>query len=202
MDDGFLPEGYRAPVGDYTKFEEGETTFRVLSSAIIGWVYWTKEEKPVRLQKEPLTTPADIRLDKEGKAERVKHFWAFAVWNVDAQKVQILEITQSSIQSAIKAYVANKKWGDPKGYDITVKREGSGFDTEYTIMANPHTPIEPAAQEAYAARHPNLNALFTNGDPFAPVASEAVIQMPDTVKKQTPPAETGGDWGNGVEPTV
>ena len=107
----------------------------------------------------PLLPLPDIRLDKEGKAERVKDFWAF-VWN-DAQKVQILEITQSSIKSAIKAYVANKKWGDSKGYDITVKREGSGFDTEYTIMANPHTAVEVAAHKAYEARHPMRTATLS-----------------------------------------
>jgi hypothetical protein len=170
MDKGFLPEGYKAPVGDYMKFEDGETTFRVMSSAIVGYSYWTSDDKPVRMRKEPLSTPADIRV-KDGKPERVKHFWAFVVWNVEAQKIQILEVVQQTIQAAIKAYVANKKWGDPKGYDITVKREGSGFDTEYTIMANPHTPVDPAAAEAFKARHVNLQALYDNGDPFASVAS-------------------------------
>ena len=57
--------------------------------------------------------------------------------------------------------------GDPKGYDITISREGSGLDTEYTVMANPHTPVHPEAVAAFEAANINLQALFDNGDPFA-----------------------------------
>jgi hypothetical protein len=170
---GFLPDDYKAPVGNYTKLEAGENTIRVMSSAIVGYVYWKQDDKAVRLRKEPLALPEDIRV-KDGKKDRVKHFWAFVVWNVEARKLQILELTQASIQTAIKAYVQNKKWGDPKGYDITISREGSGLDTEYTVMANPHTPIDPEAVEAFEAANIDLTALFDNGDPFAgerPVSS-------------------------------
>ena len=47
---------------------------------------------------------------------------------------------------------------DPKGCDITIKREGSGFHIEYTVMANPHTPLDAAATDAFAARRVNLDA--------------------------------------------
>lgn len=109
MENGFLPDDYKAPVGNYTKLESGENTIRVMSSAIVGYVYWTQDDKAVRLRKEPLATPPDIRV-KDGKKDRVKHFWAFVVWNVEGRKLQILELTQASIQGAIKAYVQNKKW--------------------------------------------------------------------------------------------
>lgn len=151
----FLPENYKTPEGNYFKFQEGENTFRVLSSAVIGYEYFNKDNKPIR-SKTPFTyTPPDI---KEGGS--IKHFWAFLVWSYRAEKQQILEVTQSGIQSAIKALVSNPKWGDPKGYDITISRTGSGLETEYTIMPNPHSELDVTPQAV------NLEALFEGEDPF------------------------------------
>lgn len=168
----FLPGDYKAPAGAYMKLADGENTFRALSSAVIGWMYWNKESKPVRLRQEPMGTPADIRIGKEGKPEKVKHFWAFAVWNYAADRVQILELTQSSIQTAITALVKNKKWGSPNGYDITITRTGDGLGTEYTVMPNPHTPLDEKAAAAWRARSVNLEKLFDGGDPYGGAAEE------------------------------
>lgn len=157
MENGFLPEGYKVPVNsNYMKFQEGENTFRVLSPAVVGYEYWNNKNEAVRSQKGFAGIPADIRYEDdkktgESKPSRIKHFWAFAVWNVDAGKVQILQVTQQGVMDAIKALVDNSKWGDPKGYDITVTRSGSGFDTEYQTMPNPHSPVPAEAVEALKA---------------------------------------------------
>lgn len=162
----FLPEGYKLPDNsDYMKLKDGENTFRVLSPAVVGFEYWNTQNKSVRSKVPFKGVPADIRYE-DGKPDRVKHFWAFVVWNVEAEKVQILQLTQQSIMDAIKALVDNKKWGDPKGYDITITRSGSGFDTEYQTMPNPHTPVPAEATEALAARPVYLDALFMGGNPF------------------------------------
>lgn len=170
----FLPEGYKSPEGNYSKFKVGENTFRVLGSAITGYEYWNTDNKPVRLKKEPVGVLADARVDEEG-SNKPKHFWMFPVWNYDAEKVQIMEITQKGIQDAINALVKNTKWGDPTGYDITVTREGSGFDTTYQVMPNPHSAIAPEITEAFKALNLHLEAVFTGGDPFAPDALDKAI---------------------------
>lgn len=151
----FLPADYKTPEGNYFKFQEGENTFRVLSSAIIGYEYFNKDNKPVRSRTPFTTTPTDI---KEGGS--IKHFWAFLVWSYRAEKQQILEVTQSGVQSAIKSLVQNPKWGDPKNYDITVTRTGSGLDTEYNVMPNPHSEL------AVTPLPVNLEALYDGEDPF------------------------------------
>jgi hypothetical protein len=174
----FLPTGYtRIPTNsDYMKFKDGENTFRVLSSAVIGYEYWNTQNKPVRSRERWDSIPDDIRLEKDGKP-KINHFWAFVVWNYEESRVQLLEVTQKSVQSQMKAYVDNARWGDPKMYDITVTKSGAMFDTEYQTVANP--PIAPADQkilDAYAKKPVNLNALFdTDGDPFV-VASGAAAQ--------------------------
>src|SRR5690349_12062852 len=96
----FLPENYKIPQsgGAYMKFQPGLNSIRILSSAIVGYEYFTKENKPVRQQEAFEEVPADI---KDGG--KIKPFWAFAVWNYQAKQIQILELTQKSIMTSIKA---------------------------------------------------------------------------------------------------
>ena len=162
----FLPEGYQAPAGNYLKFKEGDTTFRILSSAIVGYEYWTKENKPVR-SREPFDDTPNGKTDDKGNV-RVNHFWAFVAWNYDAQKVQIAQITQSSIKNQIEAYLKNPKWGDPKAYDFVVTRKGQGFsDTEYNVVANPKEDLDAKIEGAYRAKKIDLERLFAGEDPFS-----------------------------------
>lgn len=160
----FPTENYKIPeTSNYLKFKEGETTFRVLSSAIVGWQYFNTDNKPVR-SKEPFDEiPADLK-----KGGRINHFWAFVVYNVEAKKIQVCELTQRSIMAPIEALIKNKKWGDPKQYDITVTRKGTGLqDTEYSVMPNPASPIQTEVIEKYKKANINLQALFEGLDPFA-----------------------------------
>lgn len=162
--DFFPSSDYRIPeTSNYMKLTEGEHTFRALSSAIVGYEYFTNDNKPIR-SKEPFDeTPNDIK-----KGGRVNHFWAFVVWNYEAKRLQILEITQKTIQSAIQALVKNPKWGNPKAYDITITRKGTGqMDTEYSVMPNPHSEIAPEVTEKYKNAKVDLNALFEGLDPFS-----------------------------------
>lgn len=157
----FPTEDYKIPsTSNYFKFAEGKNKFRVLTSAVVGYEYWNTEKKPVRSKEMFEEMPEDIQTDKDGKF-RINHFWAFLVWNYEAKRAQILLLTQKSIMNAIKAYVDEPDWGDPKGYDIVVTRSGAGFDTEYQVIANPHSPAPDIA-----VPKANLEALFDNEDPF------------------------------------
>lgn len=167
MDNSFLPKGYTAPktAGNYFKFEKGENRFRIMSSAIVGHEYWTADNKPVRSRSPFRSVPDDARLD-EG-VFKPKHFWAFVVWNYALNRLQVMEVTQQTIQSAIEALVQNPKWGPPQGYDIVIKASGDGFDREYTVVPEPHTP---APQHDISNVY--LEELYTGGDPFAPKTSD------------------------------
>lgn len=161
----FLPEGYRAPEGNYAKFRPGENTFRVLGSAVVGYEFWDTNNKPVRSREQPQGIPHNIRVDEGGKIS-IRHFWMFPIWNYDANKIQLLEVTQKGIQESIKALVANPKWGDPKEYDITVTKDGTGFDTNYNVMPNPKTVLDPAILERFKTLNLSLEAVFDGKDPF------------------------------------
>lgn len=163
---GWAPPGYKVPkaVGDYMRLEDGANKFRVLSPLVTGYEYWNTENKPVRLREMPGTPPADCRIEDKG-GKKIKHFWAFVVWNYAVAKVQILELTQSSIQTSILDLVENTDWGTPTEYDITVTRKGQKLDTEYTVHPSPHKPIPADAVEAFKATKIDLDKLFDGGDP-------------------------------------
>lgn len=169
----FGDENYKMPSTDnYMKFLEGENTFRVLSSAIVGYEYFTTENKPIR-SKTPFDETPDIKKDSQ-----VKHFWAFCVWNYADERVQILQLTQKGIMTFIQNLIQNKRWGNPQGYDITVNRTGSGLNTEYTTMANPHSVLEDLIAEAWSKSNIDLTELYTGGDPFKPSKKE---EKPDLI---------------------
>lgn len=160
----FLPKSYEQPKtsSNYFRFQEGQNKFRILGSAVIGYEFFNNDNKPVR-SKEPFESTPNIK--KDGK---VKHFWAFPVYNYDEKKVQIMELTQSSIQKAIKSLIDNKKWGSPMMYDLCITKVGEGLETEYSVMPEP--PIAEPSDEiknAFMEKPINLEALFSGDDPFA-----------------------------------
>ena len=160
----FPTADYKVPTtSNYMKLTEGEHTFRVMSSAIIGYEYFNAENKPIRSKEMFEETPTDMK--KDG---RVNHFWAFIIWNYNAKRLQIMEVTQKTIMTPLKALIDNPKWGSPLQYDITITRKGTGMqDTEYAVMPNPHSIVDPNITEALKKSKINLDALYEGLDPFS-----------------------------------
>ena len=194
----FLPENYTAPVGgsgQYFKPQVGENRVRIVSNPIIGWLYWNTEGKPVRNQidNNPGAKPADMRqADTNGRAEKVKQFWAVKVFNYATKQMEVWEITQATIMGELQKLSKDEDWGHPKKYDLKISKSGSGLNTEYSIT--PVAPKPPTAEviEAYKATPINLEALFDGGNPFGESEAsarfqQAVEQKPaDEPKKPVP----------------
>lgn len=163
MQNDFLPTGYEAPVneGNYFKFKKGKNHFRVMGSAVIGFEYWNKDNKPVRSKAEWDEVPQDARLDDKGNFSP-KFFWAFPVYNYNAKKVQIMEITQITVRESLESLISDDAWGNPKGYDIVITATGDGLERVYNVIPKPPTPA-PNVKIPYI----NLQSLFTGADPFS-----------------------------------
>jgi len=157
----FLPEGYEKPKSNskYLRFEEGDNRFRILSNAITGWIDWDNKQ-PIRTKDEPKQT-----IDPSKPA---KHFWAFVVWDYREKAIKILEITQSGIQNDIFNYHNDANWGDPKGFDLNVKRKGKDMNTKYSVIPTPPMPLHPEIKKLYSEINIDLNELYRGGDPFNP----------------------------------
>ena len=189
----FLNKDYKIPAGSsgYFKFLEGENTFRVMSSAIIGWEYWSKDNKPVRQKEKWDEIPADIKVDDEGRIQ-IKHFWSFIIWDYKDSKIKIMTITQQGIMKDIKALIDNKKWGSPLNFDITITRTGKDFTTKYSVMPNPASELDDKAKEAFEDKPINLDALYLGLDPFS--TETKPVDLPDAKKDDDevpPPSEIG-----------
>lgn len=163
----FLPDGYKVPQssGKYLKLRQGENRFRILSSAIVGYVGWNEDggkRTPIRKRVGQAFSTTEVDPDT------IKHFWAFFVWNFNEKRVQVFEVTQKKIMGPIAALTRNTNWGDPKGYNIVVDRSGEGLDTEYVVNPEPPQPLPEEAVKSWqeVEGKATLEALFSNGDPF------------------------------------
>jgi len=155
----FLPKNYKEPViNNYMKFKEGNNTFRVLSSAITGFEWWVDDKEGNR---KPVRSKTDDEMPEDAK-----HFWAFVVYNLNDERIQILEITQVGIRKAITALINNEKWGDPKEYNIVITRTGEGFETEYQVTPEPKEKLDKDILDKYGNMNVNLDALYEGDDPF------------------------------------
>lgn len=171
----FLPKDYDVPVkpGKYMKFQDGENRFRILSTPIMGWEWWTDADGVVKAKGDKIRKgdiPVRVHMAGpviESAAETAKHFWAMKVWNYKEEMIQVLQITQASIQKPIKSYANDEDWGSPLGYDIVVSKSGEGLDTEYQVKAKPAKVLDERIKYASEEVKVNLGALYASKDPFA-----------------------------------
>jgi len=158
----FLPTDYEAPssASSFMKLENGESNFRVLSPAVVGWEYWSDDKKVFRSKEFPTETP-NIRINpKTQKEEKPKHFWAFVVWNYAENAVQVLHISQKTIQKDILNLVNDKDWGDPMEYDLKISRSGKELTTKYQISPKPKKPVDPEIMAEFEKSDINLEEMY------------------------------------------
>jgi len=184
MNNSFIPAGYEQPTsgGGFTKLENGENKFRILSSPLLMWLEW-RDGKPIRhafKQGEPKPQKGADQKDS------VKHAWGLIVWNYKTQKIEVMELDKQDVISSILALSEKPAWGHPKNYDVVITKKGSGMDTEY--MTTPEPPSEPsnAIIEAYTETPIDLNQLLIQGgNPFIAKNTAA-----DPTNANTQPAAT------------
>lgn len=147
MSDSFIPEDYVAPTSSnkFMKLVKGSNRIRILSAPVMGNVAWEENEgkkSPVRIK-----LNEDFPMDKIIK--NPKRFWCMVVWSYDNKAIQLLEVTQSSIQNALVELNKHPKWGSPvDSYDITIKREGDGMETTtYSVLPDPKEAADPAIND-------------------------------------------------------
>jgi hypothetical protein len=182
----FLPDTYTVPesASGYMKLKQGANRFRILSPAITGFEYWNKENKPVRSKENWDLIPQDIKLDDDNMPTSIKHFWAFVVWNYTDNLIQILEITQATIQRGLKIKIDNRE-GKATENDFIITKTGEKLGTEYDIDVAEASTLKAEIEIAYKAKKVDLEALFTGADPFAttqqnqPVESKPVASEPN-----------------------
>lgn len=151
------------------KLTEGEHRFRIVQRPIGGWIDW-KDNKPHRFK--PDAKPK-VSFDA---AKPMKPFWALHVWDYEREGLFILDITQNSIRKTLEDLALNEDWGDLTSFDIKIKKEGSGIDTEYKVIPVPPRPMNGEIKAAVALSKVRLEALYEGKDPWAD--TEAMPELP------------------------
>lgn len=180
----FLPEGYKEPsTSNYMSLEDGKNRFRILDSTITGWEYWLNITKDGQTKPHPFRVKSEeeIPTDKEfsinkftGKPKPPTYFWAFPVWNYSDERVQVLQLNQTTIRKGILALIKDEDWGDPKEYDLVIERTKNGDKVEYGVTPKPRKALDKAIVEKYKSTAIDLTALFRDEEPFGAAKTEQV----------------------------
>ena len=174
---GMLPKDYKVPEvdGNYMRLKEGENQFRILTKPARGWEIWIEKQPKRYKEGEGLPIEEVEKADMNpytGKPGEPRYFWAMVVWNRNAQpkpKLQILQVTQATIQKPIAKLDRGKAWGSSlgtDGYDILVDKDESGERTEYTVSPTPKEKLDPEILKEFKKAKINVEALFSGDDPF------------------------------------
>ena len=135
--------------------------------------------KPFRFTDEP--TPEDVetefgsdysrRLNRDGTApEPAKFAIAVPVYNHDAGSVQVLQISQKSINRELDSISQMEDYANLLEWDFVLGKEGNGLNTEYSLRAVPRKKdsndvLQEAWEEAQSGGF-DIGRLLTGGNPF------------------------------------
>lgn len=165
----FLPKDYeRQESGSsFLKIKPGDNKLRIVSDAVVGQELWI-EGKPTR-------KPYGVEFTKEelenadtntftGEKRKPQEFWAVMVWSYENKQLQLFSFTQRGIIDGLLDYVESEDWGDPKNYDVNIKKDTSGERTKYSVTAIPPKPLSKEIEEAIAEDETNINEIMFSID--------------------------------------
>lgn len=164
MTSTFMPEAdeYVKSEKNYwrpAQFKEGDNRLRIVSRPIAGWLDW-KDKKPYRFR--PDAKPKT----SFDPAQPMKAFWTLHVWDYARSDLYVLEVTQASIIKSLRMYGSDPDWGDFTTYDVKIRKEGSGKDTNYFVTPMPHKPLSQEITDMLIHKPVRLEALYDSGDPW------------------------------------
>lgn len=103
------------------------------------------DQAQLRIASEPLIF--NKKFDRGGEVSITTRY-AWVVWNYQESKAQVFEQGVRFFR-AIHNLATTDAWGDPTSYDIQVKREGTGTDTQYHVSPLPNkAALSAEAKEA------------------------------------------------------
>ena len=114
--------------------DEGDYDFRIFTSPYQFYSHWTKDA--TGKDKKVHCAVDDCPVCERG--EKASARWFIGVINRKTNKCEILEIG-SQVYQQLLVLAKNPKWGDPKGYDITITRKPKGSNPLYAVVPNPKT---------------------------------------------------------------
>lgn len=127
-------EGTVSTGSDFMNLELGDNNIRVFTNPFQFIVHWVKDNTGVT--RKIKCAVEDCPLCKKGV--KAQYRWYLGVLDRDnGDTPKLLEIS-SQIYIAIKNLVSNKKWGDVRTYDLTIKRNAPKSNPLYVVSPDPN----------------------------------------------------------------
>ena len=143
-DEKFIDDAYTPPSngGGYSKIEQGDNKFRILSSPLMTWNIWSNG-KCSRIPYNPDNKPST----PDGENAGVKHAWNMIVWNYQTEAIEIMELDKMTVIAPLLNHAKDEDWGHPKHYDIVITK--SAVDTPLSSAPKAEAPKAeaPKAEE-------------------------------------------------------
>ncbi len=183
--DNFKPDEGGAK-GNYilSNLKSGETVkFRIMSEFITGQSVWGNDKDGKRVctrvrPNEVMPVSAIGTNNFTGDPERVKQFIAAIAWNYETKQLEIFETDKATIIEPMFELEMTEEYGDLRGYDVKIAKNGVKTDTTYSVIALPPKKVSKEILEAYNESKIDLNKLYSNENPFQSeeVDTEAVAE--------------------------
>ena len=136
-------------------------------SMIEGWRAFNTSGMPMRKKTKEEIDLSQLGKNNFGQDEKPIRFWAFPVYVFDDNSVQICEIHQVGLMRELERLGNDRNWGDPRLYDVSIMKTGSGNRTAYQVTpSRSQFPQEHADSVGKAIDQIDLQKLFVNEDPF------------------------------------
>lgn len=135
--------------------------------------------KPFRFTEDP--SPDDIeaemgpdysrRMNREGTApEKVKFAIAVPVYNYETSSVQVMQLSQKSLQNDLDDISQMEDYADLLTWDFVMGKEGNGLETRYSLRPAPRKKgsqgtIDSAWADALSGGF-DISRILTGGNPF------------------------------------
>ena len=131
---------------DFMNLEQGDNTVRIFTNPYQFIVHWVKDSSGVN--RKIKCAIENCPLCKKGVKSQYRWFLGVLDRGSDNQP-KMLEIS-SQILIAIKNLISNKKWGDVKMYDLTIKRNPPKSNPLYAVSPDPDKGPLKAEEKALA----------------------------------------------------
>ena len=167
----FKPEA--AGGGEFVKMpsDGNRLLVKLLTPATIGYEYWNKENKGVRLREKPEATPTDIRKSTPNRREKVKQFYAFIVYVLPTAAGEngsfgIMQVSQQGIKEAIYDMATGDEIDLGEAFAVSIKASGTREQVKYAVNGVPIKPaLQPSAEDVESALGSiDLDAILFGGE--------------------------------------
>lgn len=200
LDWGSVKSGGTGEATPFLRLESGANQIRVVGKPYQVSIHW--ENALDGTKRKIVCLGANCPLCKKGKVP-MQRFQVLAI-NRKTNKVEILE-GGPKIFGEIKQYAVDPDYGDPTTYDFKIKKEGSGRETKYTVIAAPKksnltaeeiSMVDASKSLADINKPKTLEELYTMG---LEALSDSVADLDDDFGKTTKNTSSNNSQGDGLE---